>query len=94
MKTISEYIKERNEEFDDMFSESSLYECYDGAEKDLKSFLTSTLKAFIEAEIARLGVGKILDTNSGIKNNDIWVAGFNQALQDQITHLKEITKLL
>jgi len=75
--------------------------------KDIESFLFSTINAFIEAEIARLegmkkeqnpdcDCGSTIDLHSPrckatVMNKEPLIA-YNQALNDQIAHLKELIK--
>ncbi len=34
------------------------------------------------------------ETNSGIKNNDIWVAGYNTAIQDCLSSLPQVMEVI
>jgi hypothetical protein len=51
-------------------------------------------KDLIDAVIEDEEEENIKDINSGIKNNDIWVAGYNQAKHDTINRLKAIKEML
>ena len=109
MKTPQNILNQSREEFEKKFEDfydvgvPSESEPNAGSEiihfQELKSFLTTTLQAFIEAEIERLeGVKKDVDYVEHKKRQfdekcicDICDAMvYNQALNDQITHFKEL----
>jgi len=104
-KTLQQVINETREELKEKlkhYAEHVLYEDARGHEPDegvINDFLswhTSTFKAFIEAEMAYLEemkkeISKRCDDYSEKLDEKIcFDDGFSEAMEDQITHLKQI----
>ena len=105
--TPQQVLQRAREEFEKKWKRLWLHdgnlpvENYTSCEEEILSWHTTTIKAFIEAEIERLeGMKKekSIEWRNGIVPSDglspteaFTNTGFNSAIQDQITHLKELS---
>lgn len=108
IRTPEQVLDEARDEFEERFKmvsvcfdlqwheESQLGADWKDLEKtqlELKAFIINTIKAFIEAEIEIPERMKIkIPTHNIWDNSHSKEYGYNRALSDQITHLKEVTK--
>ena len=108
-KTPQQILDQAREEFEKKFDGIYYGKDFDGLpnyppegfREDVFNWHTSTLQAFIETEIERLGgmkkrmdVGDFGVDSVSFPSGEIWTqekrAGFNQAVSDQIIYLKQL----